>query len=54
MKLPPYYLKLCASPDGVREEEIWTGLTGDLARLAVQIAEDVEEGRVEVVNEPAR
>ena len=49
MKRPAYYLNLCAEVDGV-EEVIWTGLTGDLARLAVEIAEDAAEKGVEVVD----
>lgn len=49
MKKPAYYLNLCAEIDGV-EEVIWTGLTGDLARLAAEIAEDAARKGVEVVD----
>ena len=49
MKKPAYYLNLCAEVDGV-EEVIWTGLTGDLARLAVEIAAEATEKGVEVVD----
>ena len=52
MKKPAYYLNLCAEVDGV-EEVIWTGLTGDLARLAVEIAAEATEKGAEVVDAPS-
>ena len=35
------------------EEVIWTGLTGDLARLAVEIAAEATEKGAEVVDAPS-
>ncbi len=52
--MPPprarYYLALCASV-GDTDEVLWTGLTGDLARLAVEFAEAEERGGVDVCAE---
>lgn len=48
MKKPRIYFNLCYSPDGVTEEVLATGLTEDLLRLMVELAEET----VEVVDAP--
>lgn len=48
MKKPRIYFNLCYSPDGEAEEVLATGLTEDLLRLMVELAEET----VEVVDAP--
>lgn len=43
MKKPRIYFNLCYSPDGVTEEVLATGLTEDLLRLMVELAEQTVE-----------